>query len=320
MKRIFSKRNMTEVDWQEYRANQVGIGGSEVATVLDINPWKARFNLWLEKTGQEPREKVDNEYITWGNLLEPIIRTQFAKETGYKVQKNNFVMCHDDYDWMIANIDGEVKVPEREGKGVLEIKTTSEWNGKEWNGENIPVHYMAQMQHYLAVTGYEYGIMVVLIGGNKLRHWFVERNDEVIEQLIAEEKKFMKAVETGEYPWIIGGSSSESQYLANKYPVAFDVEESMPQPLESLGLEYNELQEQIKAMKERTEIIKNQFRFEAKEIQKLRGNSIIVSMPTVNKVLFDSKKFQKDHPDLYAEYKTKESSYRDFKIKLLEVN
>jgi putative phage-type endonuclease len=318
MKRILDKRKMTDQDWQEYRAKQAGIGGSEVSSILDINKYKSKFVLWTEKTGAVEPEPVDNEFVEWGNILEPSIRAKFAKENGFKVSKCNFVLQHDNYEFMIANIDGEYKDPNRKGKGVLEIKTTSEWNKKEWEGDHVPVAYMAQMQHYLAVTGYEYGAFACLIGGNKYRQFFVDRDEEAIELIINAEKEFMDAVEANNYPWSIGGSASEASWLANQYPNAIDEEMSIPPSIEQLALEYTEIQDGMKELKTRAEEIKNQIKFEAKEFGVLRGNQVKIYMPTINKTLFDGKQFAQDHADLYNEYKTKVSSYRDFKVKLLE--
>ena len=49
----------------------------------------------------------------------------------------------------------------------LECKTASEYLKKEWKDEEIPVAYLLQCQHYMAVTGYEAWWIAVLIGGNK---------------------------------------------------------------------------------------------------------------------------------------------------------
>jgi putative phage-type endonuclease len=318
VKRILDKRKMTEADWQEYRAKQKGVGGSEVSSILEINKYKSKFVLWTEKTGAVEPEPVDNEFVEWGNILEPSIRKKFAEATGFKTTKCNFVLQHDTYTFMIANIDGEFKDPSRKGKGVLEIKTTSEWNKGEWEGDHVPVAYMAQMQHYLAVTGYEYGAFACLVGGNKYRQFFVDRDEEAIELIINAEKEFMEAVEANNYPWSIGGSASEASWLAKQYPNAIEEEMSIPPSIEQLALEYTEIQDGMKELKARAEEIKNQIKFEAKEFGVLRGNQVKIYMPTINKTLFDGKQFAQDHADLYNEYKTKVSSYRDFKVKLLE--
>ena len=141
MKKILDKRNMSQEDWQAYRRKQAGIGGSEAAAILGIQPAYAKpaFILWLEKTGQKEVEPIDNDFIKWGNIMEPVIRKQFALESGLKVYQNNFVLQHDEHPFMLANLDGEVVDPSREGRGILEIKTTSEWNKKSGTATKCPI-------------------------------------------------------------------------------------------------------------------------------------------------------------------------------------
>lgn len=318
MKKIIDKRKMSQEDWQTYRAKQVGIGGSEAATILGIQPHYAKppFILWLEKTGQKDVEPVDNEFIKWGNIMEPVIRKQFALESGLKVYQNNFVLQHDEHEFMIANLDGEVLDPEREGRGVLEIKTTSEWNKNEWSGDHVPNHYNIQVQHYMAVTGYKWAIIVVLIGGNKLRHWYIERDDEIIEYLIQKEREFMAMVESGTPPQI-GGSQAESLYINSQWSEALDDEISVPQAIEDMALEYQEIERQKKELDKRAKEIKNQILLEAKDVKTLKGRQVKIIMPTVKKLLLDSKRLGEEMPEIMAQYKTKESVYRDFKIKAI---
>lgn len=321
MKKIIDKRKMTQEDWNKYRSEQTTkpvIGGSEVATVLGVQPnyAKAPFILWLEKTGQKEPDRPDNDFIKWGNILEPVVRKQFAVETGFKVYQNNFVLQHDEHEFMIANIDGEVQDPNQKGRGVLEIKTTSEWNNKEWDGEKVPIAYMAQVQHYLAVTGYNYAYIVVLIGGNKLRWWFIPRDEEIINSIIQAEKDFLYKV-ANDIPPTIGATDGESEYLAKLYPEAIEEEMSIPQNIEDLASEYKELDELVKESKKRMDAIKNQIKLEAKEFKTLKGKQLQIYMPQINKVLFDQKRFSEEHPELHGQYKTKVSSYRDFKIKAL---
>ena len=190
MKKILDKRNMSQEDWQAYRRKQAGIGGSESGGHIrhSTRICKTRFYIMARKNGPKKVEPIDNDFIKWGNIMEPVIRKQFALESGLKVYQNNFVLQHDEHPFMLANLDGEVVDPSREGRGVLEIKTTSEWNKKEWDGDKVPNHYMSQIQHYLAVTGYKWAIIVVLIGGNKMKDFYIDRDDEIIEMLIEKER------------------------------------------------------------------------------------------------------------------------------------
>jgi putative phage-type endonuclease len=309
---------MTEDDWQIYRAQQQNdckLGGSDIATILGINPYKSKFTLWLEMTGQKPKDKVENSAVEWGNILEPVIREKFKRDTGFKVYKNNFVLCHDKFDWMVANLDGEVIDPYFDGRGVLEIKTTNERNKKDWE-DGCPIYYMSQVQWYLGVTGYHYAYIAVLIGGSTFRYFLIERDDYLIDRMISEAIVFLEHVHK-QIPPEIGGSKNESDWLAEAYPEAIEEEVTIPPSLEEMALEYKELQEQIKTMTTRCDEIKNKIRLEGKEFKTLVGNSVRINMPTIKKTLFDSKRFSSEHPDLFVKYKTKESSYRGFDVTLL---
>ena len=318
MRKILDKRGMTEADWQIYREQQQNdckLGGSDIATILGINPYKSKFTLWLEMTGQKEKDKVDNPAVEWGNILEPVIREKFKRETGFKVFKNNFVLAHDKLDWMVANLDGEVLDPYFEGRGVLEIKTTNERNKKDWE-EGCPIYYMSQVQWYLGVTGYQYAYIVVLIGGSTFKYFLIERDDYLIDRMIREAVMFLEHIHK-RIPPEIGGSQSETEWLASAYPEALDEEATIPPVLEELAMEYSELQEQIKRMGMRCDEIKNKIKLEGKEFKTLRGNLVRIKMPTIRKTLFDSKLFSSEHPDLYVKYKIKESVYRGFDVTLL---
>ena len=305
---------MTEEDWQAYREKQKGIGGSDVATILGLNPYKSIFTLWLEKTGQIEPPVLNNEYIEWGNILEPVIREKFAKETGFEVEENHWVMLHDQHDFMVANVDGEVTDPQFAGKkGVLEIKTAGERMRDQWE-DGPPNHYMLQLQHYLAVLDYSYGYVAVLIGGNTFKYYLVERDDYVIDNIIQAEAEFMEMVENGVAPEI-SGHASDSDYLATAFPEDNGEIGELSDILEVYAKQYFSLQEQMKILQEEADYLKNLIKYEMKDFRILKSDDIRVNMPTIKKVSFDAKQFEKDHPELYQKYKNKETTYRSFLVK-----
>jgi putative phage-type endonuclease len=316
LKRILNKETMTEADWQEYRQNQQGFGGSDAATILGLNPYKSPFTLWLEKTGEIEPAAVNNEYVEWGNLLEPIIRDKFREETGFAVFENHFVLQHDEHDFMVANIDGEVIDPQFDGKhGILEIKTTSERNASKWE-EGCPDHYMLQIQHYLAVTDYHYAYVAVLIGGHHFKYFLIHRDDYIIDKIISAEMDFQEKI-ARKIPPEIGGSESDSNYLAAAFSEDNGEEVYLSSELEKKALKYISLQEEIKYLTAEADALKNYLRLKAGEAKLFKNEKVKITMPTIKKTLFDSKTFAADHPELYEKYKTKESSYRGFSATLL---
>ena len=48
---------MTREEWLEARKN--GIGGSDAATILGLNPYKTTIELWEEKTGDMQSYQLD---------------------------------------------------------------------------------------------------------------------------------------------------------------------------------------------------------------------------------------------------------------------
>ena len=151
--------HMDRKAWLE--ARKQGLGGSDVATIAGLSKWKSQVQVFLEKTQAIEQEDVQSEAY-FGNVLEEVVAQEFAKRTGLKVQRRNAILQHPAYPWMLANVDRLI-VGERIG---LECKTASEYL-KKWEGEEIPVTYLLQCQHYMAVTGYEAWWIAVLIGGNK---------------------------------------------------------------------------------------------------------------------------------------------------------
>lgn len=303
---------MTEQDWEDYRRKQRGIGGSDISVILNLNPWKSAFTLWLEKTGQIEPPEVKNEYVEWGNLLEPVIREKFARETGFDVRENPYVLQHDEFEFMVANIDGECFDPEMGEWGVLEIKTTSERNKDEWI-DGPPNHYHLQIQHYMATMEYNYAYVACLIGGHSFVYFKIERDDYIIDHIISSEKEFTRLVEQNIAPEI-SSHPTDTAYLSAAFPEANDEVGELTVVDEDFVRKYTEIQKEIKLLQGQADYIKNRIKLQAKEYKALKGENFKVSMPTVKKVSFDSKAFAVDYPDLYEKYKTKETSYRNFSV------
>ena len=57
-------------EWLEVRKN--GIGSSEVATIVGLNPWQTPYQLWRIKTGQDA-PKNENFAMKAGHYLEDAV-------------------------------------------------------------------------------------------------------------------------------------------------------------------------------------------------------------------------------------------------------
>ena len=198
--------NLTKEEWLNYRKQ--GIGGSDVAGILGISKWSTSITVWMDKTGQTEKPVEQNEAMSWGLILEPVIRDYFAKVTGKPVKEVKAMLQHPDHPFMLADVDG-VTVDDEGNPAILEIKTASEHVRSEWS-ESIPVYYQTQVQHYLCVTGLEKAYVAVLVGGNSFRIYEVDADHEVQEMLVAVEQDFWNMVQNGIRPDIDGSEASKN--------------------------------------------------------------------------------------------------------------
>jgi len=111
--RLISTKELPREDWLQIRKQ--GIGSSDAAAAVGLNPYKSQLELWMEKTGRDaglPKADPQDEEspMYWGNVLEPIVAWHYSKRTKNKVRRINAVLQHPDPElpWMLANIDREV--------------------------------------------------------------------------------------------------------------------------------------------------------------------------------------------------------------------
>ena len=304
--KLYDKKQFaTHEEWKQARHN--GIGGSDVAAICGLNPWKSPLAVYLEKTGQIDGPK-ENEAMHWGTILEPIIAKEFEERTGLKVRNNNYILQHPEYPFMLANLDREI-VGEKAG---LEIKTTSAFNGGKMH-KDIPDYYYLQCLHYMAVTGYDSWHLAILVGGNQLHLHTIERDEEDIQNLIKIESDFWNN-------HIVAGVMPEATAQDNDTVKALykDIDESKEVFLSSEAESY------IQQFKDAQELIKTGEKLKDEAVNNIKlmmgdaGKAVFDTYKITNKPItserFDTKAFRKDHRDLADKY-TQTSTYTRFDIK-----
>lgn len=158
----------TEKEWQE--ARHAGEGGSDAGTILGINQYNSRYELWGDKTGINPKTFNGNRATEWGHRLEPLVALAFAEEQRQAVVEWK-VMIWDDNGYEFANIDFLIVTPSDQfpiGKitnweseepppgilAILEVKTTgivTSGTAHKWKHRQVPDTYLVQGYHYINV-------------------------------------------------------------------------------------------------------------------------------------------------------------------------
>lgn len=176
--------------------------------------------MWMEKTGRAPTAPLgdggadDLSPMYWGSLLEPIVAAHYTRRTGNRVRRINAVLQHPDHPWMLANIDREVMGAS--DVQLLECKTAGIQGVWLWR-DGVPEYVQLQVQHQLAVMGKQAADVAVLLGGQELQIFRIERDEELIAQLISLEREFWSYVERDQQP-PADGSDSADRALRALYP------------------------------------------------------------------------------------------------------
>lgn len=207
--KLVKTNDLSRDDWLTVRKG--GIGSSDAASAVGLNPYKSQLQLWLEKTGRDgnlPKTDPNDETspMYWGTLLEPIVAAHYTKRTGNKVRRINAVLQHPKESWMLANIDREVTgAPDVQ---ILECKTAGLNGARLWK-EGVPEYIQLQVMHQLAVTGKQAADVAVLICGQELQVHRIERDEALIAKLIELERQFWRYVELDQQPPADGSDSAD---------------------------------------------------------------------------------------------------------------
>ena len=308
---IANTETMPYQDWLDYRKQ--GIGGSDAAVVCGISRYKSPVELWLEKTGQMPDQEA-GEAAYWGTQLEGLVRVEFTKRTGIEVEHRMELLRSDEHPFMQANLDGTCLHPDL-GPCIFEAKTASAFKAGEWE-DSIPDEYFLQVQHYMAVTGYQGTYIAALIGGNTFRWKFIPRDEEVIALLVQLEADFWQHVQS-ETPPPLDGSSASARFLAERFPSSvLRSTVALPENAAALVQQYDEASQQIKALTERKQEAENLLKEMLGDHETGTAGDHLVTWKNVVQERLDTKTLKAEHPALYKKYANQTSSRR-FTIKSL---
>jgi len=217
--RLIGTKQLPREDWLAVRKR--GIGSSDAAAAVGLNPYKSQLELWMEKTGRDtslpkldPQDEESPAY--WGNILEPIVATHYIQRSGHRVRRINAVLQHPDpvLSWMLANIDREVIGTDE--VQIRECKTAGINGARLWK-EGVPEYVQLQVLHQLAVTGKQAADVAVLLGAQHLEIHRIERDESMIARLIDLERLFWDYV-VSDTPPPADGSDSAGQALRCLFP------------------------------------------------------------------------------------------------------
>ena len=307
---MFEKISLSGVSNEDWlRLRKSGIGGSDAGAICGVNPYSSAMKVFRDKTGGEVEEQ-DSEAIRIGHDLEDYVAQRFTEATGLKVRKSNFMYRSVEHPFMIADVDRMV-VGEDAG---LECKTASAYNADKWADGDIPLHYVMQCYHYMAVTGKRTWYIAAVILGREFTYRRLEWDDELINRLTGIEEDFWKEhVVKGIIPPPDGSRACDEvleQYFhtARKNSavklVGFD--EKLRRREEILGF--------ISALQEEQKQIEQEVKLFMGDNESASSECFRVSWGNVDSTRLDTKRIRAERPEIYSDY-AKVSHSRRFEVR-----
>lgn len=306
MKKLVSTVNLDKTEWLKYRKQ--GIGGSDAGAVCGLNPYRTAMQVYHDKTSDEI-EEIDNEAMRQGREFEDYVARRFMEATGKKVRRANYMFQDEEKPFMLADVD-RMLVGENAG---LECKTASPFMAEKWKDGKIPMSYQIQCHHYMSVCNAEAWYIAVLIYGREFKYYKIERDEQVITDLIQIEKDFWKNhVEKRILPEPDGSKLSDSV-------IAEYFKDTMAETIPLTGFD-----EKLKRRQELVEVMahmdteKKQIEQELKiylgEAEQAENKYFRVMWKNVCSDRLDEKRLKEEQPEIYETYR-KSISSRRFSVK-----
>lgn len=273
------------------------IGGSDVAAILGLSPFKTAYQIYQEKR-KEVEDWQGNELTEWGSRMEPTIRQWYSDKTGRAVRVPDKIIISDKYPFMGASLDGFTD----DSRGV-EIKTAR--SGKGWGepGTNeIPDYYAVQCHHYMIVTGFPVFDVPVSIMGGSPQLYEVPADKEIHEMIIDAEANFWQRVVDGNPPDPVTYADAVARFGKVKSDGSIIATDELLHSIQGL----RNIREKIKEFEDVEETLRAKLIIalgdHADTLIDSSGNTLVTYKLSNGRKSFDGKRFEKEHPDLYQQY------------------
>jgi putative phage-type endonuclease len=177
-------------EWKQARYH--GVTGTDVATILGLNPNLSKKKLFYHKLRREdpPVTGMGRTLMDLGKQFEPVAKAAFLRWAGSNMGAGKSVnlLRHKNFEWLVGSPDYLL------GDYVIEFKThffpsITVVRPYEAVGK-IPLRYYLQVQAYLEITDKQKGILVSWTANNGFTVWDVQRDKVLMNTVLPELEKF----------------------------------------------------------------------------------------------------------------------------------
>ena len=308
------------------RDRNAGIGGSDIAAILGMSPYKSALELWAEKVGHTQSGNKDAIHLRFGHHVEPFVAKEFERLTKLHTVEHPDAIYHPDNSFMYAHVDRFVVADEWElavvdgavvAKSLLECKTASVFNKDEWGQagtDEIPKAYLLQCIWYMAITGCSSAHVAVLIGNSDFRIYQINRQEQLERMVIDQAKRFwFDHVLEGKPPKPQSTNDLKLLYPQSTKGQAIEASASVLDAFQNL----RKVQEDAKNLEVKAELIKTQIMAEMGEAELIAHQGQVLATWKTPKPTqrVDTIKLKNDFPQIAAECMVSTPASRRFVMK-----
>lgn len=247
---LFSGECSGDGEWLKHRK----IGATETSILVVDNAFRhglinrpdkynSPYLIYLERKGLYKRDIsfASQVAMEFGHYAEDFIIAHlpalFKNEFNIEVQetkKGNQIVGSKEYPLWSCTPDSWVKI-ENEWYPV-ELKTGNSFTSYEWEREEVPNKYFAQVQQQLAVLGKEKGFLVGFVDNRFTRVYEIDKDKKLINEAYELTKKFQECLEKNIEPEL-NGCEMECDFLKEEFKGFGNPLEQIP----SVIVDYKEL-------------------------------------------------------------------------------
>jgi putative phage-type endonuclease len=219
-------------EWMEWRRHN--IGATDAAVVAGRSPFAGPWDKWAEMQGNTA-PKIATEAMEAGIRLQKPVAEWWAEKHERKIRA-----CPWTYE-LEPGIGSHYDYDLADEKAILEVKTAGVHAARDFGEENtaeVPEAYQLQVHHEMACRPLiQRAYLAVLVGGQRLKSYVVERDDGMIEDLLKIERMFLANSKAGIAP-PMDGSNAAYEYLRGISPRDNGERWELPESVENLATAY----------------------------------------------------------------------------------
>lgn len=191
-----------------------GIGGSEISSLVGLNPYSSPIDVWRAKVEGVVFE--GNAATERGNYLEPAVAAWYVDQTN-AVLRDVGTVRHPTSPIALATPDRIATIKGKER--LLEIKTANIRQLDKWGDSDdaVPEQYLVQVQWTMACVGLHEADVAVLIAGDTFRIYHLRLDLELVSMLLEAAEGFWSRYVVTKTPPPPDSSEAYGRFIADHF-------------------------------------------------------------------------------------------------------